>query len=202
MKNETYCWLVLLGVFFLFLPTLLRKIHGDGCCRTEPSEKFRVRPRYDYEKKHVSRHSNICCCCCCRFCCGAPTTDERIHAPVLHDASQIDYCRYEVAPNYHQLLVPGCVPPCLPAGRNCRLAGAGSLCHNKSNMLRQQQQQLADILVQVPPNNCVACCRVAGGGGCAAWIRFFGAAPFSTSKYYFLATAGVTGGLVGYPRAY
>ena len=26
--------------------------------------------------------------------CGAPTTDERIHAPVLHDASQIDYCRY------------------------------------------------------------------------------------------------------------
>ena len=27
--------------------------------------------------------------CCCRFCCGAPTTDERTHAPVLHDASQI-----------------------------------------------------------------------------------------------------------------
>ena len=27
-------------------------------------------------------------------CCGAPTTDERIHAPVLHDASQISYCRY------------------------------------------------------------------------------------------------------------
>ena len=27
--------------------------------------------------------------CCCRFCCGAPTTDERIHAPVLHDVSQI-----------------------------------------------------------------------------------------------------------------
>ena len=52
-----------------------------------------VRPRYDYEKKHVSRDSNMCCCCC-RFCCGAPTTDERIHAPVLHDASQIDYCRY------------------------------------------------------------------------------------------------------------
>ena len=27
--------------------------------------------------------------------CGAPTTDERIHAPVLHDASQIAYyCRY------------------------------------------------------------------------------------------------------------
>ena len=35
----------------------------------------------------------MCCCCCCRFCCGAPTTDERIHAPALHDASQIAYCR-------------------------------------------------------------------------------------------------------------
>ena len=32
-----------------------------------------------------------------------------------------------------------------------RLAGAGSVRHNKSNTLRQQQQQLADILVQVPP---------------------------------------------------
>ena len=81
------------SVFFLFLPTLLRKLHGDGCCCTKPSEKFRVRPRYDYEKKHVSRDSKMCCCCC-RLCCGALTTDERIHAPVLHDASQIDYCRY------------------------------------------------------------------------------------------------------------
>ena len=44
-----------------------------------------------------------------------------------------------------------------------RLAGAGSLCHNKSNTLQQQQHQLADVLVQVPLNNCVACCRVAGG---------------------------------------
>ena len=76
------------SVFFFFLPTLLPKLHGDGCCCTEPSDKFRVRPRYDYEKKHVSRDSKKCCCCC--FCCGAPTTDERIHAPVLHDASQID----------------------------------------------------------------------------------------------------------------
>ena len=51
---------------------------------------------YEYEKKHVRRDSKMCCCCCfcCRFCCGAPTTDERIHAPVLHDASQVDYCRY------------------------------------------------------------------------------------------------------------
>ena len=44
-------------------------------------------------KKRASRDSKMCCCCC-RFCCGAPTTAERIHAPVLHDASQIDYCRY------------------------------------------------------------------------------------------------------------
>ena len=46
-------------------------------------------------KKHVRRDSKMCCCCCCcRFCCGAPTTDEGIHPPVLHDASQIAYCRY------------------------------------------------------------------------------------------------------------
>ena len=47
------------------------------------------------KKKHARRDSKTCCCCCCccRFCCGAPTTDERIHAPVLHDASQIAYCR-------------------------------------------------------------------------------------------------------------
>ena len=68
-----------------------------------------------------------------------------------------------------------------------RLAGAGSLCHNMSNTLRQQLQQLTDILVQVPPNNCVACCRVAGGGGCAAWV-FFGAlfAIFSPQRSFFL----------------
>ena len=61
---------------------------------------------YEYEKKHVRRDSKMCCCCCCRFCCGSPTTDERIHAPVLHDASQIDYTAgIEVAPHYHQLLV-------------------------------------------------------------------------------------------------
>ena len=47
-------------------------------------------------KKHVCRDSKMCCCCCCccRFCCGAPTTDERIHAPVLHGALQVAYCRY------------------------------------------------------------------------------------------------------------
>ena len=69
-----------------------------------------------------------------------------------------------------------------------RLAGAGSLCHNKSNTLRQQQQQLADMLVQVPPNNCIACCRVASGGGCAAWMRFFGAliSMFSPQRIFFL----------------
>ena len=49
---------------------------------------------YEYEKKHLRRDSKMCCCCCCRFCCGAPTTAKRIHAPVLHDALQIAYCRY------------------------------------------------------------------------------------------------------------
>ena len=36
------------------------------------------------------------------------------------------------------------------------LAGANSLCHNKSNTIRQLQQHPADILVQVPHINCVA----------------------------------------------
>ena len=43
-------------------------------------------------KKHV-RDSKMCCCCGCGFCCGDPTTDERIHAPVLHDASETAYWR-------------------------------------------------------------------------------------------------------------
>ena len=47
---------------------------------------------HEYAEKHVRRDSKMCCCC--RFCCGAPTTDERIHASVLHDASQIAYFRY------------------------------------------------------------------------------------------------------------
>ena len=47
----------------------------------------------EYEKKeHVRLDSKMCCCCCCRFCCGAPTIDEIIYAPILHDASQIAYC--------------------------------------------------------------------------------------------------------------
>ena len=48
---------------------------------------------YEYEKKPVRRDSKMCCCCC-HFCCGAPTTDERIHASVIHDASKIAYCSY------------------------------------------------------------------------------------------------------------
>ena len=64
--------------------------HGGGCCCTEPSKSN----EYEYEKEHLLRRDSKMCCCCCRFCCGAPTTDERIHAPVLHDASQITYCRY------------------------------------------------------------------------------------------------------------
>ena len=81
------------SVFFSFSSNSLAKATWWWMLCTEPSEKFRVRPRYDYEKKHVSHDSKMCCCCC-RCCCGSPTTDERIHAPVLHDASQIYYCRY------------------------------------------------------------------------------------------------------------
>ena len=88
--------------FFLFLPTLLRKLHGDGCYCTEPSEKFRVRPRYDYEKKHVSRDSKMCCCCC-RFCCGAPTKEYTYPYSMMHRRSTT--AGIEVAPHYHQLLV-------------------------------------------------------------------------------------------------
>ena len=101
----TYCWLVLFGVFFLFLPTLLRKLHGDGCCCTEPSETFRVRPRYDYEKKHVSRDSKMCCCCC-RFCFGCSDDrrkNTRTGALMIH--RRLTTAGYEVAPHYHQLLV-------------------------------------------------------------------------------------------------
>ena len=57
-------------------------------------------------KKHVSRDSKMCCCC--RFCCGAPTTDERIHAPghrysMMH--RRLTTAGIDVAPHYHQLLI-------------------------------------------------------------------------------------------------
>ena len=91
--------------FFLFLPTLLPKLHGDACCRTEPSQMFRVRPRYDYEKKHVSRDSKMCCCCC-RFCFGCSDDrrkNTRTGALMIH--RRLTTAGYEVAPHYHQLLV-------------------------------------------------------------------------------------------------
>ena len=64
-------------------------------------------------KKHVRRDSKMCCCCCC-FCCGGRTKEllvsrvnDRIHVPVLHDASQMTTAGIEVASHYHQLLVNG-----------------------------------------------------------------------------------------------
>ena len=81
------------SVFFSFSSNSLAKATWWWMLLYRTPEKFRVRPRYDYEKKHKSRDSKMRCCCC-RFCCGAPTADERKHAPVLHDTSQIDYCRY------------------------------------------------------------------------------------------------------------
>ena len=65
------------------------------CCRLRSCISLFV---VDNEAQtNVRGESKMCwcsCSMCCRFCCGAPTTDERMHAPVLHDASQIDYCRY------------------------------------------------------------------------------------------------------------
>ena len=61
---------------------------------------------HEYEKKHVRRDSKMCCCCCCRLCCGAPTTDERIHAhPYSMMHRRLPTTGIEVAPHYHQLLV-------------------------------------------------------------------------------------------------
>ena len=50
---------------------------------------------YEYEKNmYVVTPRCAATAAAAVVCCGAPTTDERIHAPVLHDASQIPYCRY------------------------------------------------------------------------------------------------------------
>ena len=90
MKNETYCWLVLLGIFIAFFQLSCESYMVMDVFVQNPQESSGYDRGTTMRKKHVSRDSKVCCCCC-RFCCGAPTTDERIHAPVLHDASQIDY---------------------------------------------------------------------------------------------------------------
>ena len=53
----------------------------------------------------LSRDSKMCCCCCCPFCYGAPTTDDRTHAPVSIMHRRLPTACIEVAPHYHQLLV-------------------------------------------------------------------------------------------------
>ena len=89
--------------FCLFLPTLLRKLHGDGCCCTEPSEKFRVRPRYDYEKKRVSRDSKMYCCCCrSAVVLRLPTKEYTQRYSMMH--RRWTTAGIEVAPHYHQLV--------------------------------------------------------------------------------------------------
>ena len=70
-------WYFLLTWWWMLLYRTLRKVTSTNM-----------------RKKHVRRDSKMCCCCWCRFWYGAPTTDERIHAHVLHDASQIAYCKY------------------------------------------------------------------------------------------------------------
>ena len=91
MKNDTYCWLVLLGVFFFFFQLSCESYMVMDVVVQNPQKSS------GYDQSTTTRNVSLdvkMCCCCCRFCCGAPTTDERIHAPVLHDASLIDYCRY------------------------------------------------------------------------------------------------------------
>ena len=88
----TYCWLVLLGVSFfsfqlscesymwwMLLYITLRKFPG--------TIKVRL-----WEKTCEPWLQDVLLLP--SLCCGAPTTDERVHAPVLYDASQIAYCRY------------------------------------------------------------------------------------------------------------
>ena len=82
MKNETYCWLVLLGVFFFFQLSCESYMVMDLVQNPQKSSGYDQGTTM--RKKRVSRDVKMCCCCCC-FCCGAPTTDERIHAPALHD---------------------------------------------------------------------------------------------------------------------
>ena len=93
--------------FFLFLPTLLQKLHGDGCCCTEPSENFLVRSRCDYEKKHMSRDSKMCCCCCTvsAVVLRRPTKEYTHRYSMMH--RRLTTAGIEVAPHYHQLLVIG-----------------------------------------------------------------------------------------------
>ena len=93
MKNETYCWLVLRGIFFFFFQLSCESYMVMDVVVQNTQKSSGYDQGTTVRKKHVSRDSKMCCCCC-RFCCGAPTADERTHAPVLHDASQIDYCRY------------------------------------------------------------------------------------------------------------
>ena len=89
----TYYWLVLLDVFFFFFQLSCECYMVMDVFAQNPQKSSGYDQGTTMRKKLVSRDSKMCCCCC-RFCCGAPTTDERIRAPVLHDASQIDYRRY------------------------------------------------------------------------------------------------------------
>ena len=84
--------LVLIGVFFFFFQLSCESCMVMDVVVQNPPKSSGYDQGTTMTKKHVSRDFKLCCCC--RFCCCAPTTDERIHAPVLHDASQIDYFRY------------------------------------------------------------------------------------------------------------
>ena len=90
--------------FFLFLPTLLRKLHGDGCCYTEPSETFRVRPRYDYEKNmRVVTPRCAAAAVVSAVVLRQPTKEYTHRCSMMH--RRLTTAGIEVAPHYHQLLV-------------------------------------------------------------------------------------------------
>ena len=81
------------SVFFFFLQLSCACYMVMDLVVQNPQERSGYDQGSTMRKKHLSRDCKMCCCCC-RSCCVAPTTDERIHPPVLHDASQIDNCRY------------------------------------------------------------------------------------------------------------
>ena len=98
----------------------------------------------------MSRDSKICCCCR-RFRCGALTTDEGIHAPVLHDASQIDYCRYSGRPS---------LPPITSIAESLNgqaHSDHGGIVTRQNTMTALKYWQGTDIVLQVPLQSPHAC---------------------------------------------
>ena len=91
VATALYCWLVLLGV--LFFPSQLPR---ESCTSMmDVVRTLRKAPGTNtnniYEKMYVATAR---CAAAVVSAAVGWCSDERIRAPVLHDASQIDYCRY------------------------------------------------------------------------------------------------------------